>query len=983
MKKALLILLLLTAFNPVIAAPLETVRREQASFTLAAGYEINCFASEKDGIANPVTMRWDARGRLWVLCAQSYPQLFPSHSANDKLIILEDNDGDGVADKSTVFVDGLNMPMGLALGDGGVYIGEGTDLIHLRDTDGDDKADTRRVVFTGFGTGDTHQNLNSFTWTPGGELLFNQGLHCFSRVETPWGIKRLDEDGSWRFRPKRLQLHSYNGTIPSANPWGFAIGNWGEPFIKSNGSEIGELIPVLVQNARRVGQGRNVIGRTPTKSMIAEIVDSPHFPDDIQGNFLIAGYKTRTIERMTLEPHGAGHRTSTKSGAGPTTVEAFLACADVSFRPVDIETGPDGAIYIADWYNPVITHYQRSYRHPDRDDEHGRIWRVTATGRPLLKKPTLTGLSTPQLVKRLESPVRWERRMVRQILRDVDTDDLVASVHAWLQADERIGDHEIFKALSVLESKEHVDEALLRRLLSVKDHRGRAYAARVVGRWSDRLEDPLALLQTCVQDEHPRVRLEAIVAASDSQDPQAIKVILQSLDKPVDRFIQTALTCTVVGFQDRWKPALLKGELNFENPQHLAFLLKTSGATGIGDQVRKLIDSAELDQAGKDGLRMVLAGIGNAADLRRIFDSGAKNPDVLAALDAAARTRQIKPSGSLGPPLLRLIEEGDIPLRIEALHLAASWQLGELAKPAGQIMNNPKESVEVRVAAVAAFARLDGQATTALTKLLQTTKKVAAVQVAAVEALAVSDPEIAARYAVEFLHADRDQDSVRAMVIPFLGRRKGDEKLAAALAANPPSKNVALSVRSALIAVGRHSPALDKVLMPSLSEDAVGMPTYNRDYVANLAKDAAEHGDAANGAKVYMSAALNCIACHRIGSSGGVVGPDLTGVGAGMRPDMIIESVLWPKRQVKEGYMSTTLMSDDGRIVSGYIQSEDDRKIVIRNAADGTLNTLQKKNIEERRNAGSLMPPGITASLDPTELRDLIKYLTSRNGLLK
>jgi putative membrane-bound dehydrogenase-like protein len=176
MKKALLTLLLLTACNPVIAAPLETVRREQASFTLAAGYEINCFASEKDGIANPVTMRWDARGRLWVLCAQSYPQLFPSHSANDKLIILEDNDGDGVADKSTVFVDGLNMPMGLALGDGGVYIGEGTDLIHLRDTDGDDKADTRRVVFTGFGTGDTHQNLNSFTWTPGGELLFCQGL---------------------------------------------------------------------------------------------------------------------------------------------------------------------------------------------------------------------------------------------------------------------------------------------------------------------------------------------------------------------------------------------------------------------------------------------------------------------------------------------------------------------------------------------------------------------------------------------------------------------------------------------------------------------------------------------------------------------------------------------------------------------------------------------------------------------------------------
>jgi putative heme-binding domain-containing protein len=98
---------------------------------------------------------------------------------------------------------------------------------------------------------------------------------------------------------------------------------------------------------------------------------------------------------------------------------------------------------------------------------------------------------------------------------------------------------------------------------------------------------------------------------------------------------------------------------------------------------------------------------------------------------------------------------------------------------------------------------------------------------------------------------------------------------------------------------------------------------------------------------------------------------------------MIIESILWPERQVKEGYMSTTLVSDDGRIVSGYIQSEDDKKIVIRNVADGTLKTLQKKNLEGRRDGGSLMPPGITASLDSTELRDLIKYLTSRNGLLK
>ena len=182
-----------------------SVEAEQKSFTLAEGYEINLFADETDGIANPVCMSWDPAGRLWVLCTWAYPQLNPVDNPNDKLLILADTDGDGRADKTTVFADGLKMPMGFALGHGGAYIAQGNHLLHLQDTDGDDRSDSRRVLLTGFGTGDTHQNINSLTWSPGGELLFCQGLHTFSRVETPWGIRRLDEHGTWRLRPRRLQ----------------------------------------------------------------------------------------------------------------------------------------------------------------------------------------------------------------------------------------------------------------------------------------------------------------------------------------------------------------------------------------------------------------------------------------------------------------------------------------------------------------------------------------------------------------------------------------------------------------------------------------------------------------------------------------------------------------------------------------------------------------------------------------------------------
>ena len=150
---------------------------QAASFQLGEGYAINLFADESMGIANPVCFRWDAEGRLWVLCSWAYPQLKPGEPADDKLFILEDKDQDGKADKVSVFADGLNMPTGFALGHGGVYLAEGPDLMHLRDTDGDGKADQSEVLFTsGFGTGDTHRNINSLTWSGATVLLSGSSL---------------------------------------------------------------------------------------------------------------------------------------------------------------------------------------------------------------------------------------------------------------------------------------------------------------------------------------------------------------------------------------------------------------------------------------------------------------------------------------------------------------------------------------------------------------------------------------------------------------------------------------------------------------------------------------------------------------------------------------------------------------------------------------------------------------------------------------
>ncbi|MEM7397025.1 MAG: hypothetical protein AAF492_32260, partial [Verrucomicrobiota bacterium] len=315
----------------------------------------------------------------------------------------------------------------------------------MKDTDGDDKADLREVIFSGFGTGDTHQNINSFTWSPGGELFFCQGLHAFSRVETPWGIVRMDEHGVFRLRPRRRQLHAFRG-VSGQNPWGVAFGHWGEPFAKGNNNELSEFLPVMVHTENR---HRTLnIGHTKSKSMVAEIVDSVHLPDDIQGNVLIAGYFAHMIDRLRLMPDGAGHKAE--------ALAPLLVSGHRSFRPVDIKVGPDGAVYIADWFNPIIGHYQASLRHPDRNREHGRIWRITAKGRPLVETPRLDGLSVRELFEQLKSPHRWVRHQARLLLSARDTEEIEKAVRTLSPNDDR----QLFDILSVLEWHESVDRRL-------------------------------------------------------------------------------------------------------------------------------------------------------------------------------------------------------------------------------------------------------------------------------------------------------------------------------------------------------------------------------------------------------------------------------------------------------------------------------------------------------------------------------------------
>ncbi len=195
--------------------------------TVVEGDAINLFASEKDfPVGNPVAMTVDGKGRVWVSTMPTYRQHYPGKPPEDKLVILEDTDHDGKADRHEVFAHGLHLAAGFELGDGGVYVAQQPNLVFLKDTDGDDVADTREVVLHGFGSEDSHHPISAFPWGPDGALYSQEGASHHSQVGPPWGTVRVENAAVFRYEPTTEKL-SVLVSYPYANPWGHCFDQWG------------------------------------------------------------------------------------------------------------------------------------------------------------------------------------------------------------------------------------------------------------------------------------------------------------------------------------------------------------------------------------------------------------------------------------------------------------------------------------------------------------------------------------------------------------------------------------------------------------------------------------------------------------------------------------------------------------------------------------------------------------------------------------
>ncbi len=533
--------------------PIEITSPEEAvqQFTLPEGYRINLFASEIDfpDLENPCQFAFDAKGRLWVTTMGSYPMYLPGTPVNDKVLILEDTDGDGKADKQTVFADGLHVPTGIELGDGGAYVAQQPNLVFLKDTDGDDQADVKEIVLHGFDSADSHHSISAFEWGPGGALYFQEGTFHHTQVETPYGPVRCKNAGVFRYEPRTEKLDvfvSYN----FANPWGHVFDRWGQNLVAdaSGGANyFGAAFSGDVDYPHKHGRLKQFLVKQWRPTAGCELVSSRNFPEEAQGNYLLnncIGFHGVLQYKMKDD----------ESGFSASPVEPLLRSSDTNFRPVDLQFGPDGALYVCDWFNPLIGHMQHSIRDPNRDKNHGRIWRVTYTGNKLVDPPKIAGQPIPALLDLLKVYEDRTRFRARRELRLHDTDKVMAAVDEWiagLDKNDSNYQHLLLEALWVHQHHNVVDEPLLKQLLRSPDPRARAAATRVLCYWRDRVTKPLTLLRAQVNDDHPRVRLEAVRALSFFHSPEALEVAVESLIYPQDDYLKYTLKETMTTLERR------------------------------------------------------------------------------------------------------------------------------------------------------------------------------------------------------------------------------------------------------------------------------------------------------------------------------------------------------------------------------------------------------------------------------------------------
>ncbi|NND05132.1 MAG: hypothetical protein HKN87_02025 [Saprospiraceae bacterium] len=947
--------------------PEPNIANELKSFTLSDDLEINLFAADPM-IANPININWDTKGRAWVATSSTYPHIVPGKEPNDRIVILEDIDQDGRADTSIVFADGFLVPHSVMPIPGGAYVTSTTEFLHLVDKDGDDVADERRVLYSGFGNADVHHMIHGLRWAPWGDLHFMQSIYINTFVETPYGIRVLNGSGTWKFRPETERLEIFSTGL--INPWGEAFDQWGQSFATDGaaGSGISYLFPGAAHQtavgAERVVQGLNY--DTP-KNTGAEIIYSRHLPQSWQGSIITSDFRANRTVRYEIEPKGSGYTAR--------EVETILRSDHRAYRPVDMKVGPDGALYVVDWYNPIIDHGEVDFHHPIRDRSHGRIWRITNRRKPILKIPVIRGASLPKLLNLLKSPEQHTRMQANRelVARKCPPEQVLNWARSLSSSSPRFEHHRL-EGLWLMAALGSYDQDLLRSCLQATNGNARAAAVRQITHFQKQ-DEGIAELSQLINDRHPQVRLEAIHALREWNTDQAADLVVQALDHPLDANLEYAIWHTIGTLKDKWLPDLLDGKQVFAgNVNKQMFALLACNEQHSVPQIAKLVVDIDLVDSLRDHAWHTMARLGDAKVLTKVLDRVAseKDGDLLRSLAEAPASNSAVPDQL--QPLDQLIDADAPTLRLAAIKLVGRWKVSDLSAALQSKLVDVDVSPQERLVSAAALVQLDGLKD--LRKVVKSTSYKPAIRATAAMIWAQEEPAAAADDVITLFQDLDDEELAERLFVTYRSMEEGPKILSQALA----GEKIPESIASIGIRVTQTS-GLDLSELQEVIRNAGDIQPLGAELTAqeknNLLEEAATNGSFSRGKAVYRQPQLLCATCHRVQGFGGLIGPDLTSVGAYMTPNSILESLLNPSKDIKQGYETVILTRKDGEILSGTLYRKTNNATLLK-VANGDILEIPASEIDKIDvSPVSLMPAGLTASLHRDELRDLLTYLTN------
>ena len=468
-------------------------------------------------------------------CSTTYPHVYPGQEPNDKIVILEDTNGDGKADKSTVWADDLHIPLSFEFGNGGVYVSEEPDFTFLKDTDGDGKADFRSRVLTGFGCEDSHHALHDFVWTPDGKLLFRDSIFLNSQIETPYGPIRVKNSGWFLFEPKTQKLQTF-GSYPNTNPWGVTFDKWGHhvashPIFASTFHATNPPYPTQHPRPSGIQAYSGTCGQ--------EFVDWDTFPKEMQGGFVKVRYKpTNRVEFHRWINAGDHMQEKYESD--------IIFSKNLSFIPVDVRFGPRGALYVCDWYNPIKGHAQYSLRDERRDKVSGRIWRITTKNKKLKSPAKIEGASITQLLDNLKRNEYRIRYWTKQEIRKHSEKEVEQELGKWLKnLDPKSGGyrHHQLEALWIYANIGIHKEDLLVELINCEVPEARAAAARQIRHWpKSMMNSAEKLISESSKDPDDIVKLETALTCSWLGTQKAFDTLVELSGNDMGKHLNYAVT---------------------------------------------------------------------------------------------------------------------------------------------------------------------------------------------------------------------------------------------------------------------------------------------------------------------------------------------------------------------------------------------------------------------------------------------------------